>query len=363
MADYMARAIKIARKAQGSTSPNPPVGAVLVKDGHIIGEGYTQPPGNAHAEVVALRAAGSQTQGSSLYVTLEPCIHHGRTPPCVDAIKAAGVAVVYVAARDANPLVNGGGMRALDAAGITTIADGRHAQAAQELVEAHAKFVLHGTPFVTVKFAASLDGKTATRTGQSKWITADKARDYGHRVRACSDAVMVGINTVLADDPELTARPGGRVQARQPARIIVDSRARTPLNAKVLSAKGTCIIAVGDSAAEANIRALEGRGALVIRCSGQGQLVDLRSLLQKLAQMGYINLLVEGGGTLIGSLIDMGLVDKVLAFLAPVILGGEDTRTAVAGLGVARIEQGRWLSDLTLRRLGTDILVKGYVKP
>lgn len=363
MADYMARAIRLARKAQGSTSPNPPVGAVLVKDGHVIGEGYTQPPGDAHAEVVALRAAGTQAQGASLYVTLEPCVHHGRTSPCVDAIKAAGVAVVYVAAKDANPLVNGDGMRALDAAGITTVADGRHAQAAQELVEAHTKFILTGMPFVTVKFAASLDGKIATRTGHSKWITGDRARDYGHRVRASSDGVMVGINTVLADDPELTARPGGRGRARQPVRIVVDSRARTPLHARVLSAKGTCIIAVSDSAEEANVRDLEGRGALVMRCSGHGPRVDLQILLHKLAQMGYINLLVEGGGTLIGSLMDLGLVDKVLAFFAPVILGGEGAHTAVSGLGAARIEQGRWLSDVTLRRLGADILVKGYVRP
>jgi len=363
VADYMARAIRLARKAQGSTSPNPPVGAVLVKDGHVIGEGYTQPPGDAHAEVVALRAAGTQAQGSSLYVTLEPCVHLGRTPPCVDAVKAAGVVAVYVAARDVNPLINGGGMRALDAAGITTVADERHAQAAQELVEAHAKFVLTSMPFVTAKFAASLDGKIATRTGQSKWITGDKARDYGHRVRASSDGVLVGINTVLADDPELTARPRGIVQAKQPVRIVVDSKARTPLNAKVLSAKGACIIAVSDSAEEAKVGALEGRGALVMRCSGHGALVDLQLLLQKLGQMGYINLLVEGGGTLIGSLMDLRLVDKVLAFLAPVILGGEGAHTAVAGLGAARIEQGLWLSDVTVRRLGTDILVKGYVRP
>ncbi|HLC29285.1 MAG TPA: bifunctional diaminohydroxyphosphoribosylaminopyrimidine deaminase/5-amino-6-(5-phosphoribosylamino)uracil reductase RibD, partial [Dehalococcoidia bacterium] len=197
MTDYMARAIKLAQRAQGTTSPNPPVGAVLVKDGRVVGEGYTQPPGQAHAEVMAIRAAAEAARGASLYVTLEPCSHHGRTPPCTEAICSAGITEVHMAMLDANPQVAGSGRRGLDAAHVQTFLEERHRRAAAELCEAHAKFMRTGRPFVTAKFAASLDGKIATRSGHSRWITGAPARAYAHRVRAASDAIIVGINTVL----------------------------------------------------------------------------------------------------------------------------------------------------------------------
>lgn len=358
----MARAIKLAQRAQGTTSPNPPVGAVLVKDGRVVGEGYTQPPGQAHAEVMAIRAAAEAARGSSLYVTLEPCSHHGRTPPCTEAIWSAGVTEVHMAMLDANPQVAGRGRQGLEAAHIQTFLEEQHRRAATELSEAHAKFVHTGLPFVTAKFAASLDGKIATRSGHSRWITGEPARAYAHRVRAASDAIIVGINTVLADDPELTARPGGRTQKRQPLRVVVDSRARTPLGARVLSGPGPCLIAVGGEADMVRVERLQQAGAQVLACPDEGPRVNLGTLLARLAERNCIDLLVEGGGTLLGAFVDAGLVDKVLAFIAPVILGGRVAVPVVAGRGAARVEEALRLEQVTLRRFGGDLLVKGYAR-
>ncbi|MBI2885743.1 MAG: bifunctional diaminohydroxyphosphoribosylaminopyrimidine deaminase/5-amino-6-(5-phosphoribosylamino)uracil reductase RibD [Chloroflexi bacterium] len=357
----MARAIQVARRAQGATSPNPPVGAVLVKDGRIIGEGYTQPPGQAHAEVAAIRAAGAAARGAILYVTLEPCPHYGRTPPCTDAILAAGLAQVRMAALDGSPQVNGRGRAALEAAGVPVLLEERHREAALELAEAHVKYARTGLPFVTVKLAVSLDGKAGTRSGDSQWITGSRARDHGHRVRAAVDGVVVGINTVLADDPQLTARPGGRPRRRQPTRVVVDSQARTPLQARVLAAPGRCVIAVGAVADPVRVARLEASGATVLRCPDEGPRVNLRAMLEQLAQRGLINLLVEGGGTLAGALFDLGLVDKVLAFIAPLVIGGREAVPSVAGQGAHRLAEAHRLERVRVQRVGPDLLVKGYV--
>ena len=359
--DYMARALRLARRVQGATSPNPPVGAVLVKDGRIIGEGSTQPPGRSHAEVMAVLAAGAEASGATLHVTLEPCVHRGRTPPCTEAVIAAGIVEVHIAALDGNPRVSGRGRAALEQARLSTHLNARHQEASLELAEAHVKYSRTGMPFVTVKFAASLDGKSATHSGDSRWITGAQARDYGHRVRAGVDAIVVGVNTVLADDPELTARPGGRVRGRQPLRVVLDSHARTPPTAKVLAAPGGCLIAVGRDVDAARARRLEGAGATLVHCPGEDAQVHLRSLLEMLPQRNCINLLVEGGGTLLGAFFDQGLVDKVLGFIAPTVIGGREAIPAVAGRGASCIADAAHLERVSVRRLGGDFFVKGYV--
>ena len=235
---HMDRALSLARRALGSVSPNPAVGALVVKDGAVIGEGWNRPPGQDHAEVVALRQAGPDAKGATLFTTLEPCCHHGRTPPCTDAIIGAGIAEVRTALIDPNPLVNGGGIARLRSAGVRTECGDRAEQAA-ELIEAYIKFITTGIPFVTAKFAMTLDGKIATRTGESKWITSAEARSWAQGMRAVTDVIMVGVNTVLADDPRLTARDeAGAALSRQPLRVVVDGEGRTPPSACLLSQRG-----------------------------------------------------------------------------------------------------------------------------
>jgi diaminohydroxyphosphoribosylaminopyrimidine deaminase/5-amino-6-(5-phosphoribosylamino)uracil reductase len=337
------------------------VGAVIVSGGRIVGEGFTHPNGGPHAEIMALRMAGPEAPGGTLYSTMEPCNHWGRTPPCTEAIITAGVANAVIATLDANPVVDGQGQRKLEAAGIATAIDSRYRDEANELAEAHAKFIRTGMPFVTAKFAASLDGKIATADGDSRWITGEEARAYAHRIRAGIDAIIVGLNTVLHDDPELTARPGGRTQARQPLRVVVDSHARTPIDAKVLRKPGDCAIAVGADADTDRVTALKASGARILSCPSEDDLVHLPTLLRQLAEREYINLLVEGGGTLLGSFFDQHLVDKVFAFTAPTIIGGAAAVPAVGGLGVDTIAQAHRLQRITYRRFGDDMLVKGYL--
>ncbi|MEK7216525.1 MAG: bifunctional diaminohydroxyphosphoribosylaminopyrimidine deaminase/5-amino-6-(5-phosphoribosylamino)uracil reductase RibD [Chloroflexota bacterium] len=356
----MRRALRLAGLAAGSTSPNPPVGAVLVREGRVVGEGYTQPPGGPHAEVAALAQAGDAARGATLHVTLEPCAHTGRTPPCTAAIIRAGVAEVRIALRDVNPLVAGRGVAALRNAGILVVDDTRWQRAAGPLVDAHARFVQTGHPFVTVKFAASLDGRIATRSGDSKWITGPEARGYAHRVRAGVDAIITGVGTVLADDPELTARPGGRSAARQPLRVVVDSHARTPPDARVLMGPGRSVVATAGGATDEALRRIEAAGARAVRFPGEAERVSLKLLLAWLAQQGRINLLVEAGGALLGSFFDEGLVDKVLAFIAPVVIGGVGALPAVGGSGPEYLRDAFLLERMAVRRLGPDLLVQGY---
>lgn len=361
MTDYMRRALRLARSVQGTTSPNPPVGAVLMRDGRIVGEGATQPPGGPHAEVVALQAAGEAARGAILYATLEPCSYKGRTPPCAEAVVAAGVAEVHIAQLDANPRVAGGGVAKLEAAGLRVVMETRYEAPARELNEAHAKFIRTGLPFVTAKFAASLDGRIATRNGDSQWITGPQARNYGHRLRASVDAIITGVGTVLADDPHLTARPGGRLARRQPLRVVLDSRARTPPSAAILRSPGRCLIAVGGQADPAAVRALEATGAEVVWLPAEDGRVDLRIVLDHLAQRGCTNLLLEAGGELTGAFLDQGRVDKLLAFIAPLVIGGAEAIPAVAGQGAASLAAAHRLHHVAVQRLGPDLLVKGYL--
>ncbi len=362
--DYMKHALSLARLALGSSSPNPAVGAVIARDGVIIGQGYTQPPGSAHAEVVALRQAGHRAEGATMYVTLEPCCHFGRTPPCTQAIMEGGIAEVHIATLDPNPLVSGQGKAALDDAGIKTKL-GEHEQEARELNEAYIKFITTGLPFVTAKFAMSLDGKIATGTGDSKWISGEESREYVHQLRGAVDAIMVGVNTVIADDPQLTARDsveGG--ERKQPIRVIVDSKARTPPTAQVFRQPGKIIVATTPAAPSAQTKKLKEAGAEVLELppfSPDEGLVDLGELLAELGRRQITGVLVEGGGTLLGSFFEQGLVDKVIVFIAPVIIGGAEARLAVGGKGAERITDALRLSHVKVERFGDDVMICGYI--
>ncbi len=359
----MAHAIALARLALGQVSPNPAVGAVIVKNGNIVGQGFTQPPGSWHAEIMALRQAKELARDGTMYVTLEPCCHYGRTPPCTKAVIASGIREVHFATVDPNPIVSGKGKNELESHGIKTFA-GEHEAQAKEIIEAFSKHITTGMPFVTAKFAMSLDGKIATRTGDSRWITSEESRRYAHQLRSTVDAVMVGANTVIADNPQLTVRccggRGGTVR-KQPLRVIVDGRGRTPSGARIFREPGETLVATGKVGDEAVKQSLATAGAGVIELPyGEGE-VDLIALLRMLGKRGVTSVLAEGGGILLGSLFDAGLVDKVVAFIAPVVIGGAEARTAVGGDGAAKLIDARRLSGVRVEQLGTDVVLTGYV--
>lgn len=354
--DPMQRAMALAQQALGTTSPNPPVGAVLVKDGTIVGEGCTQPPGQAHAEIVALAQAGPLARGATLYVTMEPCCTYGRTGPCTRALIDADIAEVYMATRDPNPNVDGQGSAELEAAGIP-VHLGDFGEEAAYLYRCFAKHVATGLPYVIAKFAASLDGKIATASGDSRWITGEEARQRGQQVRREVDAILVGVNTVLEDDPLLTARDEtGATLERQPLRVVVDSRMRTPSTARMLAEPGVTLIATTEASMT---MALEGAESLVFVPDPNGR-VPMGQLLESLGQRGVVGLLVEGGGQVLGSLFDDGLVDEVMAFIAPMVIGGEKAPAAVAGAGPLKLGDATRLRGVRVERCGHDILVIGH---
>ncbi len=356
---YMERALALARKALGTSSPNPAVGAVLVKDGVVVGEGWTQPPGQAHAEVMALMQAGLAARGATLFVTLEPCCYQSRTPPCTKALMEAEVAEVHAATIDPNPQVNGRGMAELEEAGIQTYL-GEREEEAQEMIEAHAKFINTGRPFVTVKFAMSLDGKIATRSGDSRWITGQEARRYVHQLRAASDGILVGVNTVLSDDPRLTARDDGEAAlVRQPLRVVVDSHGRTPVAARLFKQPGKTLLVTAREVVEKELR-WPGVEVEVEYLPAEDGSVDLAALVKLLGRRGLASLLVEGGGTITGSLFDRRLVDKVVAFIAPLIIGGKGAPSPVEGLGIERVAQALRLARVRVEHFGQDTAIIGY---
>ncbi len=361
--DYMAVALSLARLAQGQVSPNPAVGAVLVKNGVVIGKGYTQPPGSDHAEIVALKQAGSEAKGANLYVTLEPCCHHGRTAPCTRSIISAGIAEVHFAMLDPNPLVAGKGQIELQQAGIRTFA-GSHAAEAAELNEAFIKYITTGLPMVTVKFAASLDGKIATHSGDSKWITGEAARKQVQHIRYISDAIMTGANTVISDDPHLTVRLAikGGITHKQPLRIIVDGMGRTPLTSRIFSEPGKTLLVLGTSLKPESRSILAGTETEIIELPSTDGIIDLKQLIKLLGDRQITSVLVEAGGILLGSLFDSNLVDKVVAFLAPIIIGGEEARPSVAGKGSEKLVDCTRLKRVKVESAGQDIMVTGYVK-
>ena len=336
----------------------------MVKDGAKVGEGFTMPPGGNHAEIEAMGRAGDACRGADLYTTLEPCCTHGRTPPCTGAIIAAGIRQVFLAAIDPNPRVSGRGMAELKSAGIQVeLSQGEDADSAADLYEAFSKHITTGLPFVVAKFAMSLDGKIATHTGDSKWITGPEARGLVQELRREADAVMVGINTVLADDPQLTARdPDGSPLPRQPIRVVLDTSGRTPPDARMLREPGRTIVAVSAEAPTGNIAKLEGAGAEIIACAtGADGRVDPAELLAELGRRGVLNILAEGGGTVLGALFDANHVDKVFAFVAPLIIGGGQAASPVEGVGASAMSQVRRLHRVKMRPVGDDWLVTGYL--
>lgn len=358
---WMRRALGLARKGVGWTSPNPPVGAIIVRGGVPIAEGYHKGAGKPHAEAVALSKVGEKAKGATLYVTLEPCDHFGQTPPCTNAIIAAGVRRVVVATLDPNPIVNGRGIARLRQAGVKVTVGVLEAEA-KELIAPFAKFITQRMPFVTLKLAMSVDGKIATRMGQSQWLVGESARRYAHRLRHEHDAVMVGVGTVLADDPRLTVRlVKGKV--KQPIRVIVDSHARTPPTAKVLRAAETpCIIATTEQVSEERVNALRQADAEVWRLPAtKAGRVDLRVLLHRLAERDIVSVLAEGGAELAGALVTEGLVDRLVLFIAPLLIGGRDAVPAIGGDGIAALEEAPRLTEVRWRKLGNDWLLTAKV--
>jgi diaminohydroxyphosphoribosylaminopyrimidine deaminase / 5-amino-6-(5-phosphoribosylamino)uracil reductase len=391
---YMRLALRLARRGYGTTSPNPMVGAVLVKGRRIIGQGWHQRAGGPHAEIEALRDAqtrGHPVKGATLYVTLEPCCTHGRTPPCTDAIIAVGIQKVVVGTVDPNPRHRGRAFSILQRAGIAAVR-GVLAEGCARLNDAFNHWIVRRTPLVTVKAGMTLDGKIATASGLSRWITGDKARAYGMRLREGADAILVGIETVLADDPSLTVRnpnsEGRRpkevrspksevrsaeleahaaafgVRGHRLRRIILDSRGRTPLDAKIVNDEYAALttIVVGKSVPKRRAAALAQRVRVLVAPSARGK-INLRWLLKKLGSENVTSLLVEGGGEVNASFLLEGLAQRVTFFYAPMVLGGRDSRPAVAGTGAKTLAESLRLTDLTWRRLGPDWLLSARVAP
>lgn len=365
---WMHRAIAWAWRASGRVAPNPAVGAVVVRDGMVVGEGCTKPPGGPHAEIVALNQAGEHARGATLYVTLEPCAHYGRTPPCVDAILRAGIRRVVIAIRDPYPEVDGRGIAALRAAGLE-VDVGLEAKAAAEVVAGYLKRLRTGLPEVTLKYAMTLDGRLATRTGHSRWITGPEARRYAHQLRDRHDAILVGVGTVLQDDPELTTRldPSecGDGGPHHPLRVVLDSQARTPPTARLLSpaVPGQTLIVTTEGAPPERVAALRAAGAEIVTVPARCGKVDIRSALFELGARGINSVLVEGGGRVLGSLFDAGLVDRVVAFVAPVLVGGSDAPIPLAGRGVETMDRAVRLIDVRIRQLGPDVVIEGRLRP
>jgi len=358
---FMSRALDLARGAPVPTSPNPTVGAVVVAEGKIVGEGVTEPPPGRHAEAVALDQAGKRVHGATLYVTLEPHCFQGRTTPCTAAIIASGIAEVHYAVRDPDPRVNGEGHRVLEAAGIRVVA-GEGEDEARGTMEEYLKQRETGLPFVIAKFAASLDGRIAAASGDSRWVSGPTAREWSHRLRTRIDAIICGAETIILDDPLLAARPEGEDAERQPLRVVVDSRGRVPPMARVFQDTdwALTLVATVEDAPAAWRASIEATGAEVLAFAKQGDRVDLEELLRELAKRDVVTVLVEGGGVLLGGFFDRGLVDKVHAIIAPVIIGAADAPGAVAGEGAYRMADALRLRDITVERLGEDILVTGY---
>ncbi|MGC8667612.1 MAG: bifunctional diaminohydroxyphosphoribosylaminopyrimidine deaminase/5-amino-6-(5-phosphoribosylamino)uracil reductase RibD [Chthonomonadales bacterium] len=357
---WMRRALRLA--AKGFTPPNPMVGCVLVRDGVVVGEGYHRCAGEDHAEVAALKAAAGKARGATAYVTLEPCAHHGRTPPCTQALAAAGVARVVAAVEDPNPLVRGRGLRELAAAGIEVQVSVLEAEA-RSLNAAFFHYHATGMPYVSLKCAMTLDGKIATRTGDSRWITGPKARAYAHALRARSGAVLCGIGTVLADDPLLTARIPG--VPRQPVRIVLDAHLRIPLGSHLVRSIGDAPLWVATAVPSDDDRARRlaqiGVEILVLPADKEGKLF-LPALLEELGRRGIISVLVEGGGQVHASFLEAQAAHRIHWFVAPRLVGGADAPSPVEGVGVDRMSAATSVTGLSVRRIGKDLLLEGELQ-
>lgn len=351
---FLKETLKLAKRGRTWTFPNPLVGALIVKNGNIIAKGYHKKAGLAHAEVEAIRTSGGQTWGSTLYTNLEPCVHYGKTPPCVDVIIAAGIKRVVCATLDPNPKVYGKGIGTLKKAGIA-IEVGVLEKEARELNEAFFTFHEKKRPFIALKFAASLDGKIATRTGDSKWITNEKARMFARQLRSHYQAVLIGIYTVIRDDPHLGTRMKGK---KDPLRIILDPSLKIPIKSNILR-DNNVLIATTAKANKKKKTFLEKRGVNILFFKRNTAL--LSELLKELTKREVISILVEGGGTTLGSFVDERLVDKAYAFHAPLIIGGKDAVSTVEGKGVEKLTQALQLKNVTFRRFDDNLITSGYL--
>ncbi len=359
---FMKEAIRLASKGTGFVSPNPLVGALVVRDGKIVGRGFHEKFGGPHAEVNALRDAREKARGATLYVTLEPCNHHGKTPPCTVAILESGVKRVVIGMMDPNPDVKGGGAKVLKEHGIEVVC-GVLEEECKRQNEIFLKFVSHKIPFVIAKIAATLDGKIATRDGDSKWITGEKSRAMGHRLRQRVAAILVGIETVLSDDPMLTVRLENVVPSH-PARFIFDYYGRTPLDSKLVKSANDVpvYLVVSDQLEESKLEKFYKAGVKVWKIRGKEGHIDSVAFLQRLGQEGFDSLLVEGGAAVHGSFFDAGLIDKIFFFYAPKILGGSRSRPMVGGKGISSMSKALKVRHLEVKRIDDDILVTGYLQ-
>lgn len=360
---YMELALELAEKGRGWTSPNPMVGAVVVKDGRIVGRGYHERAGGPHAEVNAIDDAGDQAGGATIYVTLEPCNHFGRTPPCTHKIIDAGIRRVVVAMPDPNPDVTGGGNAYLQTRHIA-VTSGVLEKEAREQNEGFIAWIITRKPFVVAKCAATLDGRIATRSGNSKWVTGPASRSFVHRIRHSVDGIMVGVQTVIKDDPSLTTRLEAE-KGSDPTRIILDTHLSIPLTAKMLHqpSEAATWVACGPDAPGQRRTALEKAGAQILTVPLQKERIDLRVLMEHLGAKEITSLLIEGGGTVLGSAFTAGIVDKICFFYAPKILGGDDGIPICRGTGPDAMQQSLPVHDLTVHRFDTDVMLQGYLKP
>jgi diaminohydroxyphosphoribosylaminopyrimidine deaminase/5-amino-6-(5-phosphoribosylamino)uracil reductase len=362
-AQHLLRAIELAGRARGQTSPNPIVGAVVVKDGRVLGEGITQPPGESHAEVMALEAAAGHTAGATMYVSLEPCCHHGRTPPCTDAIVSAGISRVVIASDDPTPKAAGRGPGILRDEGVRVeFVDGQIAETARLLNQPFRKHARTGRPLVIFKSAMTLDGKVATRTGDSQWISGEASRARAHRWRAESDAVAVGIGTALMDDPRLTARIEG--VARQPRRVVFDSEARLPLDSRLVQgvAEVPLIVVCSRAAARTSVESLQSAGVDVIVATGENEAARVAHALIELGTREIQSLMLEGGPHLAGAFLEAGEIDEARILIAPLMIGGAKAKTAVEGIGVGDIAAGLHPLAVETERIEDDVLIVARFK-
>lgn len=357
---YMKQALMLAQYATGRTSPNPMVGAVITRDGRVVGQGWHKKAGAPHAEINALQQAGDLARNGTIYVTLEPCSHYGRTGPCVEALIAAGIKKVIIAMTDPNPLVAGQGIRKLRKAGIEVV-EGVLASEAAKLNEVFIKWISTKMPFVLLKSAMSLDGKIASYTGHSKWITGSESRAYVHQLRDVYDAILVGIGTVLADNPSLTTRL--TYQGENPIRVIVDSKARTPLESNVVAdGLAKTIIAVTHEAPQSRVNALRTRGVDVIVCESKDGGINLSNLFQVLGKQQITSILIEGGSTINASVLEDNLVDKIQWFIAPKFIGGSGAPGPIGGKGIDEVNNAKIFEDIHIESIGEDILISAYMR-
>jgi len=358
---YMNLALDLARKSEGQTNPNPLVGAVIVKSGKVVAKGYHEKAGLPHAEAIALNKAGTKARGADLYVNLEPCCHHGRTPPCTEAIISAGIKRVILGIRDPNRLVNGRGIRFLRKQGVEVVI-GVLRRDCHKINEHFIKYITTGRPWVILKSAVSLDGKIATRTGDSKWITGSKARAYAHRLRSRVDAILVGAETVRMDDPQLTVRPKKKGM-RNPVRIIVSGKGSISTSAKIFNNahKERVIYVANASLPLVRKKKLQKIGVEVLLVKYRKKKVDLPLLMDALGKMKITSIMIEGGSEISGNALKEKLVDKLIYFLAPKIIGGKNAPGPVGGQGISRIEDFIEVKEISIEKLGNDFVIEGNI--